>query len=168
MNQSSQRIWCYLCELEVFLPSAGTRSDGSGDNIRYIDRGLNSNSSVTATTVGAGSLYLGDDAFESSADDDYDADGQLSGGLVGLQNIANTCYMNAALQALSNTPPLTGYFLECGDIIEANNEVTIPNQRKTGLAKSYHRLVKDMWLRHKRTNGKAHTINFDQRQVQNN
>lgn len=131
--------------------SAGSRSEGSGDGARYVDRGLIANA-VTSSGAGGG-MYVGDDAYESSADDDYDADGQLSGGLVGLQNIANTCYMNAALQALSNTPPLTGYFLECGDIIEANNEVTIPNQRKTGLAKSYHRLVKDMWLRHKRTNG---------------
>lgn len=63
--------------------------------------------------------------------------------------------MNAALQALSNTPPLTGYFLECGDIIEANYEMAAPtsSQRKTGLAKSYYRLVKDMWLGRKRKNG---------------
>lgn len=63
--------------------------------------------------------------------------------------------MNAALQALSNTPPLTGYFLECGDIIEANYEMAAPtsSQRKTGLAKSYYQLVKDMWLGQKRKNG---------------
>lgn len=34
-------------------------------------------------------------------------------GIVGLQNLGNSCYMNAALQALSNVTPLTQYFLEC-------------------------------------------------------
>lgn len=69
----------------------------------------------------------------------------------------NTCYMNAALQALSNSPPLTGYFLECGNIVEANYEIAAPtsSQRKTGLAKSYYRLVKEMWLGQKRKNGFA-------------
>ena len=32
---------------------------------------------------------------------------------MGLQNLGNSCYMNAALQALSNVTPMTQYFLEC-------------------------------------------------------
>jgi len=33
-------------------------------------------------------------------------------GIVGLYNLGNTCYMNTALQGLSNTWPFNNYFLE--------------------------------------------------------
>lgn len=54
--------------------------------------------------------------------------------------------MNSALQALSNTPPLTNYFLDCGAGVRLASE-----GRKPGLSRSYQRLIREMW--HRKTRG---------------
>lgn len=149
MNLSSQRTWCYLCETEVFLQQ---QSNQRRISIVSNDSSDNSTSRYSERINYGRADNCGVESCDSSGEDD-DSNLVHRGGLVGLQNIANTCYMNAALQALSNTPPLTNYFLDCGNIIEATTEIN-QNQRKYGLAKNYLKLVKDMWTQNRRNNGK--------------
>jgi hypothetical protein len=66
-----------------------------------------------------------------------------SHGLTGLNNIGNTCYLNASLQALSATPPLRAYFLGQFYPEELNFDNPLGNGATLPLA--YGALLKRMW-----------------------
>lgn len=67
----------------------------------------------------------------------------LRAGLTGLKNLGNTCFMNSALQCLSNTEKLSEFFLS-GRYEEEINEEN-PIGRQGNLAREYATVLRNLW-----------------------
>ena len=66
--------------------------------------------------------------------------------LIGLNNLGFTCYLNAILQCLNQTEPLTNYFLSEEGISKVkNNNLLINDSFSLQLSPSYLEVIKNLW-----------------------
>jgi ubiquitin C-terminal hydrolase len=71
-----------------------------------------------------------------------------SNGRSGLHNLGNTCFLNAALQCLSHTVPLTQHFLS--GLYKKELNKSNPDGAGGALAKAYANLLQKMWVKPKK------------------
>ncbi|XP_028318407.1 LOW QUALITY PROTEIN: ubiquitin carboxyl-terminal hydrolase 20 [Gouania willdenowi] len=132
VNLTTFRIWCYVCEKEVFLDQrpALVPVPAVPHHCKATDQ--------EAATEPVGHSFKGVPIAVAEEDCSESEEDELKPrGLTGMKNIGNSCYMNAALQALSNCPPLTQFFLDCSGLVRTD--------KKPALCKSYHKLISELW-----------------------
>uniref|UniRef100_A0A672RQH9 Ubiquitin carboxyl-terminal hydrolase 20 n=1 Tax=Sinocyclocheilus grahami TaxID=75366 RepID=A0A672RQH9_SINGR len=130
VNLTTFRVWCYACEREVFLEPKPVTPVSLAHRCKPHEQ--DPLPQTACHPLKAVPIAVADEEGSESEEDEL-----RPRGLTGMKNIGNSCYMNAALQALSNCPPLTQFFLDCSGLVRTD--------KKPALCKSYQKLISELW-----------------------
>uniref|UniRef100_A0A672M1K6 Ubiquitin carboxyl-terminal hydrolase n=1 Tax=Sinocyclocheilus grahami TaxID=75366 RepID=A0A672M1K6_SINGR len=130
VNLTTFRVWCYVCEREVFLEPKPVIPVSLAHCCKPHEQ--DPLPQTTCYPLKAVPIAVADEEGSESEEDEL-----KPRGLTGMKNIGNSCYMNAALQALSNCPSLTQFFLDCSGLVRTD--------KKPALCKSYQKLISELW-----------------------
>uniref|UniRef100_A0A8C8FLL6 Ubiquitin carboxyl-terminal hydrolase 20 n=1 Tax=Oncorhynchus tshawytscha TaxID=74940 RepID=A0A8C8FLL6_ONCTS len=138
VNLTTFRIWCYVCEREVFLEQRpAVVSAMSATHTPHHCKAMDNQDAFHQPVSHHRPLKAVPIAVAEEEGSESEEDDLKPRGLTGMKNIGNSCYMNAALQALSNCPPLTQFFLDCSGLVRTD--------KKPALCKSYQKLISELW-----------------------
>ncbi|XP_042234652.1 ubiquitin carboxyl-terminal hydrolase 20-like isoform X2 [Homarus americanus] len=131
LNLTTLRSWCYMCEMEVTSSVMASLSIPPGQQQHL-------GGPISAPGVAVAQPITPSQSSAEEDDEEDESEEVKAKGLVGLRNLGLTCYMNSALQAMSNSVPLAQFMIECPAFLR--------NERKTpGLARPFQRLMLEMW-----------------------
>ncbi|KAK3768270.1 hypothetical protein RRG08_031063 [Elysia crispata] len=157
-NRYMSNTYEHLSKMDVTLQNAGLypgqvivveikNEDGSWPRQQKSTSAYSSNypstSNHQSSSVGGGMKYSSGAINSFYSRNGYDRGGNSKPGVCGLANLGNTCFMNSALQCMSNVPQLTDYML--GSQWEKELNKKNPLGMRGEIAISYNELIRDIW-----------------------